>query len=229
MTHRAAVFAVALTLVASSAWSQIRPAGLPHPLAADISGGVAAGHGQTRANLGGAFTFDVSDRIAVEARGVRITRAAGESGFQITGTLLMTLARTSRADVYVAAGGGLSHVSFDMGDARLFGPMNGQYAVGMSFAAMPGRSGFVMMNGATYAASAMPQFYANRLGTMTVAPGGQWGSRSFTDPAMVVGGGVKINLTPRLYVTPDVRGVVAFSGGHHATLVTMNVGFGVRF
>ena len=86
-----------------------------------------------------------------------------------------------------------------------------------------------MPNGSTYTASQMPRFYTNRMGTMTVAPDGQWGMRTFTDPAIVIGGGLKINLTERLYVTPDVRGVVAFSGGHHASSVTMNIGFGVRF
>ncbi|TAK16099.1 MAG: hypothetical protein EPO35_05980 [Acidobacteria bacterium] len=229
MTHRTAVLAVTLTLFATSAWSQTRAAVVPHPLAIDITGGFAAGHGRTRADVGGTFTFDVSDRIAVEARGLRIARGAGESGFQLTGTLLMTLARTRRAEAYVAAGAGISRASFDMGDERMFGAMNGQYNVGMSFAAMSGRSGFMMTNGSTYTASQMPMFYANRLGTMTVAPGGQWGMRTFTDPAMVIGGGLKLNLTERLYVAPDVRGVVAFSGGHHATSVTMNVGFGVRF
>jgi hypothetical protein len=172
---------------------------------------------------------DVSDRIAVEARALHITSGAGESGFQMTGALLLTLARTDRAEAYVAAGGGISRASFDMDDEHMFGGMNGQYSVGMSFAAMPGMSGFVMTNGTTYTASRMPAYYANRLGTMTVMPSGQWGMRTFTDPAMVIGGGLKLNLTERLYVTPDVRGIIAFSGGHHAASMTMNLGFGVRF
>jgi hypothetical protein len=229
MTHRTAIFAVTLTLFASSAWSQTRAAALAHPLGADITGGFAAGHGQTRANVGGTFTFDVSDRIAVEARGLRIASDEGQSGYQVTGTLLLTLARTSRAEAYVAAGGGIVRASFDMDDEHMFGAMNGQYTVGMSFATMPGTSTFVMMNGSTYAASRMPMFYANRLGTMTVMPNGQWGMRAFTDPAMVLGGGLKLNVTERFYVTPDVRGVIVFSGGHHSTSLAMNVGFGIRF
>lgn len=228
MTHRTAVFAVALTLFAGPAWSQTRTAAFPHPLSADVTGGLAAGHGPSHANVGGTFTFDVSDRIAVEARGLRVT-GEGENGFQLTGVVLMTLARTSRAEAYVAAGGGISRASFDMGDEHMFGAMNGLYNVGMSFSAMPGMSGFVMTNGSTYTASRMPAFYANRLGTMTVAANGQWGMRSFTDPAMALGGGLKLNLTTRVYVAPDVRGLVVFSGHQHSTSVTMNVGFGVRF
>ena len=72
-------------------------------------------------------------------------------------------------------------------------------------------------------------FYAQRLGQMMVPGNGQWGARSFTDPALTFGGGLRVNLTDRLYVTPDLRGVVVVSGGDRFSMMTMNVGFGVRF
>ena len=72
-------------------------------------------------------------------------------------------------------------------------------------------------------------FYAQRLGAMIVPVNGHWGARAFTDPALTFGGGVKVNLTRRLYLTPDVRGLVVFNGADRFSMMTMNVGFGVRF
>ena len=46
----------------------------------------------------------------------------------------------------------------------------------------------------------MPMFYANRVGAMVAPPGGRWGERTFTDPALSFGGGVRLDLTESLYL-----------------------------
>jgi hypothetical protein len=172
------------------------------------------------------------------------TRGSGEHGNEVSATMLVTIARTPRTAPYVAVGGGIYRASFDLGDPRFFGMMNGQYPVGTEFVAIQGMPGYAMMgpntsyrgmtwqgpwNGPMFTASRMPMFYADRLGPMMVSSDGQWGRRAFTDPALTIGGGLKIALTDRLYLSPDVRGIIVFSRGDRLTLMTMNVGFGVRF
>jgi hypothetical protein len=244
MTFRTLGLASLLTLVALPGWTQTIAPAPPRPFAVGAIGGMSAGHGNAGLTVGGTFTFDVTDRIAVEARGVRAGRGSGERGTEMSGTMLFTLARTTRARPYAAIGGGVYRTSFDLGDPRLFGMMNGQYAAGTPFVAIQGMPGYAMMGpgsayrgsmwqgtwtGATFTASQMPMFYANRLGPMTVSPNGQWGMRAFTDPALTIGGGLRVDLTNRVYVSPDLRGLVVFSRGNHMTLMTMNVALGVRF
>ena len=53
--------------------------------------------------------------------------------------------------------------------------------------------------------------------------------RSFTDPALTVGGGIRINVTNRIYIRPDVRALVVFAGGDRMVLTNMVVGLGYRF
>jgi opacity protein-like surface antigen len=158
--------------------------------------------------------------------------------------MLLTVARSERTAPYVAIGGGLYRARFDLGDARFLGGMGSQFAAGTRFVPVRGMSGFGMMNsgmtfngniwtdawtGPRFTASRMPMFYANRLGQMTVPSDGRWGMRSFTDPALTVGGGIRINVTDRLYVRPDVRALVVFGTGERLVLTNMVVGVGYRF
>ena len=83
--------------------------------------------------------------------------------------------------------------------------------------------------GPTYTASQMPMFYANRLGQMTIPSDGRWMMRSFTDPAITVGGGIRFDVTNRVYIKPDVRALMVFGGGDRLVLTTMVVGLGYRF
>ena len=59
--------------------------------------------------------------------------------------------------------------------------------------------------GPTFTAFEMPMFYANRLGQATVPLDGHWGMRPFTDPVFTFGGGIRIDVTNRLYFRPDIR------------------------
>lgn len=236
-----------LILVAAgpvAAQSSAAPGATSRPVSAGLLGGVSAGSGDAGASAGGVLTFDASDRIAVEARGVFLRRGSSTHGVELTGTALMTVASSARAAPYVAFGGGLYRTSFALGDDRLFGQMGSQFASGTRFVPLGGMSGFGMMTGGTtftgsiwtdpwtgptFTASQMPMFYANRLGQMTIPSNGSWMMRSFTDPALTVGGGIRINVTNRIYVRPDARALVVFAGGDRMVLTNMVVGLGYRF
>lgn len=240
-----AAAAVIILLAADpvAAQSPAVPGITSRPVSAGLLGGVSAGSGDAGASAGGVLTFDASDRIAVEARSVFLRRGSGTHGLELTGTALMTVASSARAAPYVAIGGGLYRASFALGDNRLFGQMGSQFASGTPFVPVRGM-GFGMMTGGaifpgslwtdawtgpTFTASQMPMFYANRLGQMTIPSNGNWMMRSFTDPALTVGGGIRINVTNRVYVRPDVRALIVFGGGERMVLTNMVVGLGYRF
>jgi hypothetical protein len=75
----------------------------------------------------------------------------------------------------------------------------------------------------------MPGFYARRLGPMSVPAHGVWETRSFTDPAINVGGGVRFNVNEHLMVRPDIRALVVFADGDTQTLGLFGVQLGYRF
>jgi hypothetical protein len=121
--------------------------------------------------------------------------------------------------------------------------MSQQFGPGTQLVPVRGMGGFGMMtggyngpavwegswNGATFTTPHMPAFYANRMGVMTVPADGRWGMRSFTDPALVIGGGVRLGLTPHLSLRPDVRAITVFGGGHMNTLGAFSLNLGYRF
>jgi hypothetical protein len=227
-----------------AAQSSAGPGAIPRPVSVGLIGGVSAGSGDAGPNAGAVLTFDTTDHVAVEGRGVFLRRGSGEHGLELTGTALVTMARSKRAAPYLAIGGGLYRASFALGDTRFLGGMASEFATGTRFVPVRGMSGFGMMTGGatftggvwtdawtgpTFSGSQMPMFYANRLGQMTIPSDGRWMMRSFTDPALTVGGGIRIDVTNRVYVKPDVRALVVFGGGDRLVLTTMVVGLGYRF
>jgi hypothetical protein len=64
---------------------------------------------------------------------------------------------------------------------------------------------------------------------MGVPVGGTWDTRSFTDPAMSFGGGVRFHVTERVMVRPDVRALLVFADGDTHTLGVFGVQLGYRF
>jgi hypothetical protein len=248
MTQRSspALAAILLALAAGAvnAQSSGSPGTLLHPTSAGLLGGVSAGSGDAGGNIGGVLNFDVTEHVAVEGRGIYLRRGSGAHGLEMTGTMLVTVARSDRTAPYVAVGGGLYRARFDLGDARFLGRMGSEFAGGTRFVPVRGMSGFGMMNsgmtfngkiwtdawtGPTFTTSQMPMFYANRLGQMTVPSNGHWGMRAFTDPALTLGGGIRIDLTNRLYVRPDVRALLVFANNDRLVLTNMVVGVGYRF
>lgn len=155
-----------------------------------------------------------------------------------------SLGSGANASPYAAIGGGVYRAQFDLGNQRFFGGLGSQFAPGTPFVPIRGQTGFGMMAGSTvfngnlwtgpwagprFDSSRMPMFYANRLGRMTIPADGRWNRRAFTDPALTLGGGVRFDVTERLYVRPDVHALVVFGDGDSLAVTTMSVSFGFRF
>ena len=67
------------------------------------------------------------------------------------------------------------------------------------------------------------------MGPMSVPAGGVWEPRSFVDPAMSVGGGLRFNVNEHLMVRPDIRALIVFADGDTHTLGVFGVQLGYRF
>ena len=64
---------------------------------------------------------------------------------------------------------------------------------------------------------------------MTIPADGRWGMRSFTDPALSLGGGVRLDVSARLYVRPDARALIVIANGSTHTVGVFSLGIGYRF
>ena len=207
-------------------------------------GGLSAGMHDGGAALGGAVTFQLNDRLAIEGTGGYLDRGPGAEAITAAANVLVNLvASDAKAVPYLAIGGGLYRASFDLGNRRFFGTMDPRFGPGTQLIPIQGMHGFGMMQGAytgpstwtgpwdgpTFVPSRMPAFYLNRLGSMMVPADGNWGSRAFTDPAVTLGGGVRLDVTPRLFVRPDARALVIMGDGDTYTLNVISFSVGYRF
>ena len=208
--------ALAGLTLADETSSSIGPGRAAVSLQAGFSSGTADMAG---AAVGGTVVYDLGSRLAVEAAGSYLGYGMGTSGLSVSAAVLVHLRpRSEKAVPYLAAGGGLYRASFAMGDWRFDDQ-----------GATPGAISFPMMSGMAPGRSAhqMPMFYANRLGM-------GWQNRrssseSFTDPAISLGGGIRIDLGSRLSLRPDLRALVITSSGDTRTLGVFTVNFGYRF
>lgn len=216
-----------------------------------LAGGGTLGSGVA---LGGSFTFGLTDRLGLEGTGTYLRRGAGADAVSMNLGLVVNLVSPSRSAVpYLAIGGGAYRASFDLAARRFFGMMSEQYPAGTQLVPLEGMMGYgVMMGGAYYGPSdwmghrwnvgtqgpwpgpvvspgEMPMFYARRLGPMTVPAGGMWGRRTFTDPALVLGGGVRLDLSRHLSVRPDVRAIGVVADGEVYTVGVFSFNVGYRF
>lgn len=209
-----------------------------------VSGGLSAASQGTGVAAGMQLTFDLTDRLVLEAEGAHVGRGAGASGMSGTVSLLVNLLPGGGKTVpYLAVGGGLYGASFDLDDERYFGRLSQEYPEGTRMIPITGMGGFGMMQGPysgpsmwtgswtgnTFSPSHMPAFYTERLGQMTVRGNGRWGMRSFVDPAISIGVGVRLELSPRFSVRPDARALVVIANGTSYTVGVMTIGFGYRF
>ncbi len=173
------------------------------------------------AALGGTFTQDLTSRLSAEVAGSYLGGGMGSSGFTAAAALLLNLRPAhEKAVPYLAAGGGVYRASFDMGSGRFSGPMD----MGGSM-----MGGVGMMGGmgswnptAQWDYGQMPHFYGGRLAGQPYD-----GQRSFTDPVVSLGGGIRVDIGSRLYLRPDLRALVVLSGGDASTsgLFTLNLGY----
>jgi hypothetical protein len=212
-------------------------------MAVSFAGGVASTASTNGVALGASWLFDLNDRTALEAEGSYLDRGPGADALSVSGSLLVNIiSARERIVPYAAAGGGVYRSSFDMGNRALFGAVGAQFAPGDVVCPAAGTGmgpGFGPAFGAGTSCPAtaagywgvgdMPQFYAQRLGPMTVPMNGVWGTRNFVDPAANFGGGLRLNITSTMMVRPDIRAFVVFADGDTHTVTVFNVQVGYRF
>jgi len=178
------------------------------------------------AALGGLLVRDLGSRWAVEASAAYLGHGMGSNGLSASAALLFNLRPSGEKAVpYLAAGGGLYRASFDMGDGRFSGPMDMRGSMMDGF----GMMGLGPVPGATWNYGQMPHFYGRRLANGTSAQMPYSGDRSFTDPAVSLGGGIRIDVGSRLYLRPDARALVVTSGGDTNTMGVFTLNLGYRF
>lgn len=228
-----------LSAAAASAYAQ---SDLPSSRASiEAAVGVASGGRQTGVTFGGTATFAVSNRVSVEVDARWFDRGRAASGLSGTGVVLVdvTSQSGSRVRPYVAAGAGAYRASFDLDASRFLGSIDSTLAIGQQFCATFGRG---MMAGETpvmslrscalaqrWGVGDLPDLYARRLGMLIVPPDRRWGTRHFTDPALVMGGGVRLDISRHVTVRPDARALIVI-GDHRASVLGLfAVTAGYRF
>lgn len=230
-----------LALLASTALAQSE---IAPRTAVSFVGGAGAATSTVGVALGASWLFDVNDRASVEAQGTYLDRGTGANAVSATGSLLVNLlSARERVVPYAAVGGGMYRTSFDLANPAFLGPVGGQFGPGnivcpaVGTGVGPGPAAGFGPGAATCPATVagywgvgqMPGIYARRLGPLTVPAGGAWQTRSFTDPAMSFGGGLRLNVNERLMVRPDVRALVVFADGKTHTIGVFGVNLGYRF
>lgn len=212
--HVVSVAAVLVMTAASHpAWARQDPASRREgPVAISAIGGASLGSGHTGAAAGLTLSVDLGDRVALEGRSVYFDRGPGQSAMDVNASVLVDLLVGRRVVPYVSVGGGLYRAMFDLGNQRFSGMMGG-FTAGTYTAGMGG----------------MPAFYAGRVAALATPIGGRWHMQGFTDPAVSVGGGLRLDLTNRLYVRPDVRAVSVIGDGDTYTVGSVTISVGYRF
>jgi hypothetical protein len=206
-------------LVAAASGAAGQEAGVRTGLA--IVPGAAFASADIGPSVGGAITVDLSSRVAMEINGTFADRGTGADALSVQAGLLANLISGDvRVQPFIAAGGGIYRASFDLAAQRFLGGMGGQFGPGMTACGGTGVCPY----------GSVPLFYGRRLGSMT-APGGDgpWATRTFTDPAFHLGGGVRINATPHVFIRPELRGLFVMADSDVQSLGTVSVGFGYRF
>lgn len=172
------------------------------PVSVVLDGGLAAGSPGAGPAIGTRLTFDLNDRVGIEGVGAWAGQRGGSDAASLVASLLVNLAGADRTAVpYVSIGGGFSGAMFGMAD-RQFGRIGD-------------RGG--MRQGHTGSRRRQAR------------PDGQGAMHGFSDPAISVGGGVRMAITERVYFRPEVRAVVLFADGRSAATGLFTIGLGYRF
>lgn len=212
-------------------------------------GGATSGASATGVAAGGSVLVDLSEWIAIEGDVVWSDRGRAADAVMASASLIVNLQPLGSPLVpYAVIGGGVYHASFDLADPRFLGPIGPQYAAGTQFCASPGTSGpgpgggfgprgaFGPGTGTCpndlnlgWGVGTLHDFYARRLGVLTIPAGLAWGTESFTDPSLDFGGGVRFDVTDHLIVRPDARAIVVFAEGDTYTVGRFGIHVGYRF
>lgn len=197
--------------------------------------GMGMGMGGGGGALGGSLVVDVSRRLSIEVAGAWLGGGMGASDLTGSGALLVDL-RSSRekAVPYLALGAGVYRSGMN-GGGMMGSSSSGMTGYGYGPGSGPGygpmMGGSGMMGGGY---GSMTGGY----GTGGMMGGGgrqanwddggyRWGSS--TDPALSLGGGLRIDVGSKVFVRPDARALVVLSGGDSRTVGLFTVSVGYRF
>lgn len=180
------------------------------------SGGVSTASGDSGGAMGVLVTANLTDRLALEGAGTFTMSHGWMDNQALTASLLFNLAPPIEPAIpYLAAGIGVYRSSFDL-DMMGFGRFFTQY---------PGYSGMMAFAGG----GNIPNFYAQRMGTLSTRSDGRFGMRSFLDPTFSLGGGVHITVGQHFVVRPDARALITLANGDRRTVGIVTLGLGYRF
>jgi hypothetical protein len=175
------------------------------------------------ATVGGSLFVELNRRLAIEGSAVYLDRGAGASAASISAGLLLNLvSRNEGAVPYIVAAGGLFRASFDTRNARFSGPApSGEMGTGRYRHVMEGEP-------PGWDLGQLPPFYRDRVETV-IAREGSSGSRSFNDPALSVGAGVRIRLSRSWSARQDVRARLLMRSGEVYTVWVFTIDLGRGF
>lgn len=197
--------------------------------------GFSVGSEEVGPLAGGALSAGVTPWLSLEGSAGFADRGPGVNGvYALASAVFNILPASSRVVPFASVGGGLYHATFDLGNREMFGQLGVPIDTILEFA--EGYQAWLRISQTVGSRlvplplpGQMPQFYANRLGTMMLSPNGTWGRRSFTDPATSVGGGAVIRLSEKVVLRPDARALLIFSDGDTHAVGLVNLGIGFRF
>ncbi len=188
------------------------------------------------AALGGTLVQDLGSRVSVEASASSVGQGMGSNAVSASASLLFNLrASGGKAVPYLSLGGGLYRTSFDMRDGRYGMEGSGMGGWGMGGRGMmggwvaPGNVGPRQVANTDYMYGHMPEFYRSRFPTAMDPAADMRSHRSFTDPAVSMGGGVRIELGKSWFIRPDGRALIVMSNGDSYTVGVVTVNFGWKF
>lgn len=197
-----------------------------------VLGGVVAGEMHSGANVGATVAIEAARWFTIEGRGVYLREGRGVSGLEASVTALFTPVRTMRVAPFLGFGGGLYRATFNLDNAAMFGGRNetrmrrvetdpsGMNSNRSTWIGLPSDTAF--------AVDAIPMFYAGRIESMMIGGNGRWAPQSFTDPALSLAAGVRLDVSPRFYLRPDVRTLLVFGNGDTMMVTSAGIGVGVR-
>lgn len=176
--------------------------------------------------IGGMIVRDLGPRVALEGSGAYLGRSMGAGALSLSASLLIHLRPGGEKAVpYLAVGGGLYHASSDRGKAPMAPGMTGSLEANGSNGGMMGGT-MPHSPGGAGDFGQMPMF--DHSGNM-MEQGSRPGHQASTDPAVSLGGGIRIDVGANLFLRPDARALIVTSDGGAQTVGVFTVNLGYRF
>jgi hypothetical protein len=197
---RAAAIVILAAVTAAPAQAQDSdPGGVARTIA--FTGGGATTASTAGALIGGTVIYDVNRYLALEGQGAWFDRGARAEAYMANAGVLANLVPRGRPAVpYLAAGAGVYRASFEV-----------PFVAG------------------GWSVDWMPRFYARRMAMMPFRPAVAFEARTFTDPVVTMGGGVRVTLAAHFELRPDARALVVLDGGNSHTIGVFGLNVGYRF